>query len=61
MARRRASEVKTGAETPDNILILCPNHHKEFDLGNKIIIERASDTIIFNLNNTEYIIDLILK
>ncbi len=26
---------KKGLETPDNILILCPNHHKEFDFGNK--------------------------
>ena len=33
-----------GTETPDNILILCPNHHKEFDLGKREIIEPVSYT-----------------
>jgi putative restriction endonuclease len=36
-----------GAETPYNILILCPNHHKEFDLGKRNIIRRAKEEIIF--------------
>jgi putative restriction endonuclease len=26
-----------GVESLDNIILLCPNHHKEFDLGNCII------------------------
>ncbi len=50
-----------GLETPDNILILCPNHHKEFDLGNKKIIERTKEKIVFNLNGKRHNIDLILK
>jgi len=50
-----------GSETPDNILILCPNHHKEFDLGNKKIIERKKDRIIFELNSRKYDISLELK
>lgn len=50
-----------GPETPDNILILCPNHHKEFDLGNKKIIERTREKIIFELNNKKYNISLELK
>lgn len=49
---------KRGLETPDNILILCPNHHKEFDLGNKQILTRSSDSIKFVLNGAEYSIDL---
>jgi len=49
-----------GPETPDNILILCPNHHKEFDLGDKKIIERTKEKIVFELNGKRYSIDLIL-
>jgi len=40
-----------GVEKPDNILILCPNHHKEFDLGDKEIIEHTKERIQFKLNN----------
>jgi hypothetical protein len=50
-----------GPETHDNILILCPNHHKEFDLGKKKIIERAKDKIIFELNDRKYELSLELK
>lgn len=50
-----------GLETPDNILILCPNHHKQFDLGNKKIIERTKDKVIFELNKNKYEISLELK
>lgn len=50
-----------GSETPDNILILCPNHHKEFDLGDKEIIKHTKDNFIFRLNGKEYKIDLSLK
>jgi putative restriction endonuclease len=50
-----------GPETPDNILILCPNHHKEFDLGNKKIIERTTENIVFDLNGKRYEIDLTLN
>ena len=41
-------------ETPDNILILCPNHHKEFDLGKRDVIEHTSELIKFLLNGKDY-------
>jgi len=50
-----------GPETPDNILILCPNHHKEFDLGEKKIIKKTKDKMIFELNGKRYNIDLTIK
>lgn len=52
---------KQGAETPDNILILCPNHHKEFDYGDLEIINHSKDKIEFVLNNNTYNIDLKIK
>lgn len=45
-----------GAETLNNILILCPNHHKEFDFGNRVIKEHNNSFILFTLNNREYYI-----
>lgn len=50
-----------GSETPDNILILCPNHHKEFDLGNLKKIERTKEKFIFELNEKKYNISLELE
>jgi len=50
-----------GPEAYDNILILCPNHHKEFDLGKRVIIERTKDKIIFELNDKKYELSLELK
>ena len=50
---------KTGPETPDNILILCPNHHKEFDLGNREIKKHTKDQVDFLLNGVSY--SIILK
>jgi len=50
-----------GPESPDNILILCPNHHKEFDFGNKKIIERTKEKLSFELNGRKYNISLELK
>ena len=47
-----------GRETPDNILILCPNHHKEFDFGERIIKKHTSSLIEFELNGKMYKIDL---
>lgn len=48
-----------GPETLDNILILCPNHHKEFDVGEKRIIEHSKELFRFELNGKAY--DLVLK
>jgi Predicted restriction endonuclease len=49
---------KKGRETPDNILLLCPNHHKEFDLGDRNIFLHDKDKIYFTLNGQEYKIPL---
>ena len=47
-------------ETPDNILILCPNHHKEFDLGKREVLEHNSEYVRFLLNGKEYRISLVV-
>jgi HNH endonuclease len=39
-----------GRETPENIILLCPNHHKEFDLGEPEIIIHNKSKIEFLLN-----------
>jgi hypothetical protein len=49
---------KKGYEMPDNIMILCPNHHKEFDFGDKTIIARNPNELIFKLNGKEYKVNL---
>lgn len=54
-------KAQKGPELPDNILILCPNHHKEFDFGKLIILERNEKYIHFSLNGKEYTISLELK
>ena len=45
-------------EAPDNILILCPNHHKEFDVGEKKIIAHTKELLSFELNCKSYSLDL---
>lgn len=52
---------KKGLEAPDNILILCPNHHKEFDLGHREILSHNKDSIRFRLNNVEHSVDLSIQ
>ena len=47
-----------GVETPSNILVLCPNHHTEFDTGDRQIIERTDDRIVFDLNGIRHSLDL---
>lgn len=49
---------KKGRETPDNILILCPNHHKEFDFGKRKIIQHTKEYIEFQLNGMKFKVDL---
>jgi predicted restriction endonuclease len=49
---------KKGCETPDNILLLCPNHHKEFDFGDRNISLHDKEKIQFTLNGLEYKISL---
>lgn len=50
-----------GKETPDNIIILCPNHHKEFDLSDKEIIERTKQNVKFKMGGKEYSINLSIE
>lgn len=47
-----------GNETPDNIIILCPNHHVEFDMGDRKIIKHTKTTIEFILNGQKHKIRL---
>lgn len=47
-----------GNETPENILILCPNHHKEFDIGKRSILRHSPNEIQFILNGQKYTISL---
>jgi len=47
-----------GVERRDNILILCPNHHKEFDLGEVEILERKTSELKFVMNSRSFTITL---
>ncbi|WP_314057967.1 HNH endonuclease [Empedobacter brevis] len=49
---------KKGKEIDENIILLCPNHHKEFDYGNLNIIEHTKEKIIFELNDIKYTVNL---
>jgi 5-methylcytosine-specific restriction enzyme A len=46
-----------GNESISNILLLCPNHHKEFDLGHKKIIEQTTEFIKIEMNGIKYKIE----
>jgi 5-methylcytosine-specific restriction protein A len=50
-----------GSETLENILLLCPNHHKEFDLGDLNITNHSKETIEFTLNENSYEISLLMN
>lgn len=47
-----------GTESPENILILCPNHHKEFDWGKREIVELSHEIVKFKLNDILHEISL---
>ena len=49
-----------GRETLENILLLCPNHHKEFDLGKREIIYRDNHSLILKINGETFKISLIV-
>lgn len=49
---------KQGNESPKNIILLCPNQHKEFDLGNCEIKKHTVNEIEFNLNGNEHLVCL---
>ncbi len=50
-----------GGEKTSNIMILCPNHHKEFDYGNIENMRRSKEQVRFKMNGKEYEIDLEVK
>jgi HNH endonuclease len=50
-----------GRETPDNILILCPNHHKEFDFGERQILSHSKDSIEVIINGKRHNLSLKVK
>ncbi len=52
---------KGGKETIENILILCPNHHKEFDFGTIKILKRDNSYVHFSLNRNEYKVEFSFK
>lgn len=43
-----------GSEEPNNIILLCPNHHKEFDLGKREILLHNDNQIQFTLNGKDF-------
>lgn len=43
-----------GQEIPSNILLLCPNHHKEFDLGRREILKKSDEELILSINGVVY-------
>ncbi len=47
-----------GKSTIGNLIVLCPNHHKEFDLGEQNIFEINNDQISGKLNNKNFQINL---
>lgn len=49
---------KKGREILDNILLLCPNHHKEFDYGKREILNHTENEIEFMLNGQRHNIKL---
>lgn len=47
-----------GSEEPRNIIVLCPNHHKEFDYGDRIDIKCTASDYEFQLNGKSYHVTL---
>jgi hypothetical protein len=47
-----------GQSVIGNLLVLCPNHHKEFDCGNLEIVEQTADRIRGSLNGKHFEIRL---
>ena len=50
-----------GRESPSNIILLCPNHHKEFDFGDLIIKQQSNTNIVFSLNGQNHTISLAIS
>ena len=52
------SKSEGGKETTDNIIIMCPNHHAEFDMGERQITKHTKTEIQFILNDKKHQIRL---
>jgi len=52
---------KGGRSVLGNLLVLCPNHHKEFDHGHLEIREQTEEKVHGILNGTEFSIELYRK
>jgi predicted restriction endonuclease len=50
---------KKGKETLNNIILLCPNHHKEFDCGKVFINSHDSNYIDFTMSGLQHKLKLI--
>lgn len=50
---------KNGKSILGNLLVLCPNHHKEFDLGARKITEQDDKQLVGVLNEKPFSIKLI--
>lgn len=48
-----------GPETLKNIILLCPNHHKEFDLGERQILSHTDAQLELELNGRNYSVQLL--
>lgn len=49
---------KMGKENAQNIILLCPNHHKEFDLGHCEIKKHTKNKIEFIMNGNKHELSL---
>lgn len=43
-----------GLDVSRNILVLCPNHHRQFHYGNVVILEHTSNYIIVKIDDVTY-------
>jgi len=50
---------KGGRSVLGNLLVLCPNHHKEFDYGDLKITEQTIDRLSGSLNGKDFQIDVL--
>ena len=51
--------VKNGGKSViGNLLVLCPNHHKEFDYGNLVVKEQTTTKITGQLNAKDFFIEI---
>jgi predicted restriction endonuclease len=47
-----------GLDRSDNIIVVCPNHHKILDNSEIVVVERKEGSIVFKLGDSVYDIHL---